>query len=58
MKLVRNNMRAVEYFAKTALKERDIKVQVSSPANMMLAVHKTPIILQLSQRESAILQIH
>jgi DNA-binding transcriptional LysR family regulator len=49
MKLVRNNMRAVEYFAKTALKARDIKIQVSSPANMMLAVQNSDYIAAIPE---------
>ena len=49
MKLVRNNMRAVEYFAKTALKARDIRVQVSSPANMMLAVQNSDYIAAIPE---------
>ena len=44
MKLVRNNMHAVEYFAKTALTSRDIKIQVSSPANILLAVQNSDYI--------------
>jgi len=49
MKLVRNNMRAVEYFAKTALKDRKIKIQVSSPANMMLAVQNSDYIAAIPE---------
>jgi len=49
MKMVRNNMRVVEYFAKTSLQERDIKVQVSSPANIMLAVQNTNYIAAIPE---------
>jgi len=45
MKFLRHNMRAVEFFSKTSiLRERDVKVQVSSPANLMLAVQGTSYI--------------
>jgi len=45
MNLRRHNMRAVEFFSQTPiLRERDIKMQVSSPANMMLAVQGTPYV--------------
>lgn len=45
MKLLRHNMHAVEFFSKTTiLRERDVKVQVSSPANLMLAVQGTSYI--------------
>lgn len=49
MKLVRNNMHAVEYFAKTTLKARDIRVQVSSPANVMLAVQNSDYIAAIPE---------
>jgi len=54
MKMVRNNMRVVEYFANTSLKERDIKIQVSSPANMMLAVQNTDYIAAIPEGTSHI----
>ena len=54
MKMVRNNMRVVEYFAKTSLQERDIKVQVSSPANIMLAVQNTDYIAAIPESISHI----
>lgn len=45
MRLLRHNMHAVEFFSKTTiLRERDVKVQVSSPANLMLAVQGTSYI--------------
>ncbi len=49
MKFARNNMRAVEFFAKTALQDRKIKIQVSSPANMMLAVQKSDYIAAIPE---------
>ncbi|MEW6998533.1 LysR family transcriptional regulator [Colwelliaceae bacterium BS250] len=45
MKFLRHKMRAVEFFSKaTFMRERNIKVQVSSPANMMLALQGTSYI--------------
>ncbi|MDX2321313.1 MAG: LysR family transcriptional regulator [Moritella sp.] len=45
MNLLRHNMRAVEFFSQSPiLRERDVKVQVSSPANVMLAVQGTPYV--------------
>jgi len=49
LKLVRNNMRLIEYLAKTALLARDIKIQVSSPANMLLAVQNTDYIAAIPE---------
>lgn len=50
MKLLRNNMRAVEHLSKTpSLKDRDIRIQVSSPANMLLALQNTDYIAAIPE---------
>ena len=54
LKLVRNNMRMIEYLATTALLTRDIKIQVSSPANMLLAVQNTNYIAAIPESLSPI----
>ncbi len=55
MKLKRHNMRAIEYFSETPINaNRNIKVQVSSPANMMLAVQNTDYIAAIPEGMSHI----
>ncbi|GLS90812.1 LysR family transcriptional regulator [Psychromonas marina] len=41
LKCVRNDMRIIEYLSETALLSRDIKIQVSSPINMLIMVQNT-----------------
>lgn len=49
LKLVRNNMRVIEYLSQTAQLSREIKIQVSSPANMLLAVQNTDYIAAIPE---------
>ncbi|TEW54637.1 LysR family transcriptional regulator [Psychromonas sp. RZ22] len=50
MKLLRHNMRAVEFLSKTPImRDRNIKIQVSSPANMLLALQNTDYIAAIPE---------
>ena len=54
LKMIRNKMHFVEYLSKTALLSRDIKIQVSSPANMLVAVQNTDYIAAIPESLSHI----